>query len=190
MKSRENQHHHLKTDSHVQYILSVTCAQRLYLLNVLKHPGMPAAELHIAAHFLIVMWGGFLPEELVVRLMHFYDVQSNLAITLGFRICWIKQIQTCSAARCRPYHCLVFTSFVVPARILVECDSTFSPVSAIKSTVYIQSILSPLCTRPHEYSFSLPHKKYKINTHKNSFVVRKLYISIASDYYNFRNDTT
>jgi len=58
-------------DSYIQYILS-QCAQRMYLLKLLKHQGMPIDKLSVVAHSLIVSrilyalpaWGGFLSAEL------------------------------------------------------------------------------------------------------------------------------
>ena len=64
-----------KMDSHIQYILS-QCAQRMYLLKLLKHQGMPIEKLSVVAHSLIVSWilyaflawGGFLSAELSGKL--------------------------------------------------------------------------------------------------------------------------
>ena len=60
----------LKMDSHVHYILS-QCAQRMYLLKLLQHHGMPLNKLRIVVYSLIVSrircaivaWGGFVSAE-------------------------------------------------------------------------------------------------------------------------------
>ena len=75
-------------DSHIQFILS-QCAQRLYLLKLLRHQGLPDAKLSIIANAVIISrllyalpaWGGFLSVELVNRINAFYDVCSVLAIS-------------------------------------------------------------------------------------------------------------
>jgi len=38
----------LKVDSHIQYILT-QCAQRMYLLKLLKHQGMPIEKLSVSS---------------------------------------------------------------------------------------------------------------------------------------------
>jgi len=43
----------LKMDVHVKYVLS-QCAQRMYVLKLLKHQGMPLDKLHVVTHSLIV----------------------------------------------------------------------------------------------------------------------------------------
>jgi len=65
----------LKIDSHVQYILS-QCAQRMYLLKLLQHQGMPLNKLRVAEYSLIVSrigyampaWGGFVSVELCCKI--------------------------------------------------------------------------------------------------------------------------
>ena len=55
-----------KMDSHIQFILS-QCAQRLYLLKLLRHQGLPDAQLSGIANAVIISrllyalpaWGGF-----------------------------------------------------------------------------------------------------------------------------------
>ena len=67
-----------KMDSYIQFILS-QCAQRLYLLKLLRHQGLPDAELSVIANAVIVSrlmyalpaWGGFLSVELVNRINAF-----------------------------------------------------------------------------------------------------------------------
>jgi len=65
----------LRWTRHIHYILS-QCAQRMYLLKLLKHQCMSVEKLSVAAHSLIVSWilyalpawGGFLSAELSGRL--------------------------------------------------------------------------------------------------------------------------
>jgi len=67
-----------KMDSHIQFILS-QCAQRLYLLKLLRHQGLPDAQLSVIANVVIISrllyalpaWGGFLSVELVNRINAF-----------------------------------------------------------------------------------------------------------------------
>ena len=42
-----------KMDSHIQFILS-QCAQRLYLLKLLRHQGLPDAQLSVIANVVII----------------------------------------------------------------------------------------------------------------------------------------
>ena len=77
-----------KMDSHIQFILS-QCAQRLYLLKLLRHQGLSDAQLSVIANAVIVSrllyalpaWGGFLSVELVNRINAFYDVCSVFDIS-------------------------------------------------------------------------------------------------------------
>ena len=58
--------YNFKIDSHIQFILS-QCAQRLYLLKLLRHQSLPDAQLSVIANALIISrllyalpaWGGF-----------------------------------------------------------------------------------------------------------------------------------
>ena len=62
----------LALDVHVKYVLS-QCAQRMYVLKLLKHQGMPLDKLHVVTHSLIVSlvtyalpsWRGFVSAELI-----------------------------------------------------------------------------------------------------------------------------
>ena len=75
-------------DSRIQFILS-QCAQRLYLLKLLRHQGLPDAQLSVIANAVIISrllyalpaLGGFLSVVLVNRINAFYDVCSVLAIS-------------------------------------------------------------------------------------------------------------
>ena len=62
-------------DSHSQFILS-QCAQRMYLLKLLHHQGLPDAQLSVIANAVIISrllytlpaWGEFLSVEFVNRI--------------------------------------------------------------------------------------------------------------------------
>ena len=64
-----------KMDSHIQFVLS-PCAQRMYLLKLLRHQGLPDAQLSVIANAIIVSrlfcalraCGRFLSVELVNRI--------------------------------------------------------------------------------------------------------------------------
>ena len=72
-----------------QVVQQILCAQRLYLLKLLRHQGLPDAQLSAIANAVIILghlyvllaWGGFLSVELVNRINAFYDVCSVLAIS-------------------------------------------------------------------------------------------------------------
>ena len=69
----------LKGDSHVDYLLS-QCSQRIYLLKLLRHQGMPSDQLSTVAQAIVVSrilyalpaWGGFLSVELCNRIDGFF----------------------------------------------------------------------------------------------------------------------
>jgi len=82
-------------DSHVQNILS-QCAQRMYLLKLLQHQGMPLNKLRVVVYSLIVSriayalpaWGGFLSVELkgkidamFERLRRYGYINDNLTLS-------------------------------------------------------------------------------------------------------------
>ena len=66
--------HNLKMDSHVQYIMS-QCAQRMYLLKLLRQQVMPPGQLSVVGHSIIVSrilyalpaWGGFLQLTIAIE---------------------------------------------------------------------------------------------------------------------------
>ena len=68
-----------KMDSHIQFILS-QCSQRMYLLKLLRHQGLPDAQLSVVPNAVIISrllyalpaWGGFLSVELVNRINAFF----------------------------------------------------------------------------------------------------------------------
>jgi len=62
-----------KMDSHIQFVLS-HCAQRMYVLKLLRHQGLPDAQLSVIANavisrllYALPAWRGFLSVELVNR---------------------------------------------------------------------------------------------------------------------------
>ena len=69
-------HDNLKMDSHVHFLIS-ECSQRMYILKLLQHRGMPPDKRRDVAYSLIVSrivyalpaWGGFMSAELLTRLM-------------------------------------------------------------------------------------------------------------------------
>jgi len=76
-----------KMDLHVQNILS-QCTQRLYLIKLLKHQGMPQQQLTAVTYSIIVSrilyalpaWGGFISAELINRINAFLSASSGLVI--------------------------------------------------------------------------------------------------------------
>ena len=80
-----------KMDSHIQFVLS-ECAQKMYvgLLKLLRHRGLPDAQLSVIANAVIVLrllyalsaWGGFLSVELVNKINVFFDV-CNVWVTFS-----------------------------------------------------------------------------------------------------------
>ena len=81
----------LKMDSHVHYIIS-QCAQRMYLLKLLRHQGMSGEQLSVVTYSIIVSrilyalpaWGGFLSAELT-----FLGASSDLVTRLATLQCHI-----------------------------------------------------------------------------------------------------
>jgi len=68
-----------KMDTHVQNILA-QCTQRMYLIKLLKHQGMPQQQLSVITYSIIVSrilyalpaWGGFVSVELKNRINAFF----------------------------------------------------------------------------------------------------------------------
>ena len=67
-----------KMDSHVNYLLS-QCAQRMYILKLLRHQGMSSQQIITVAYALILSrimyalpaWGGFLSAALIDKINAF-----------------------------------------------------------------------------------------------------------------------
>ena len=67
-----------KMDSHVNYLLS-QCAQRIYILKLLRHQGMSSQQIITVAYALILSrityalpaWGGFLSAALIDKINAF-----------------------------------------------------------------------------------------------------------------------
>ena len=146
----------LKMDVHVKFVLS-QCAQRMYILKLLRHQGMPLDKLHVVAHSLIVSrityalpaWGGFVSAELIGmidamlrRLKRF----GYLKDSIKFQDLLDKYDEDLFYSMSKTNHCL--HHLLPPARAL---DSL----------------------RERGHPFSLPD--FNTNIHKKSFVVRTLY---------------
>ena len=66
-----------KMDSHIQFIMSHVVCTELYLLKLLRHQGLPDAQLSVIANAVIISrllyalsaWEGFLSVELVNRML-------------------------------------------------------------------------------------------------------------------------
>ena len=84
-----------KMDSHIEFILS-QCTQRMYLLKLLRHQGLPDVQLSVVAYAVIISrllyalpaWGRFLSIELVNRINVFttsavFSVSLNRCGTYG-----------------------------------------------------------------------------------------------------------
>jgi len=83
-------------DSHVHYIIS-QCAQRMYLLKLLRHQGMSGEQLSVVTYSIIVSrilsilpaWGGFLSAELTNKINAFLGASSDLVTRLAILQCQI-----------------------------------------------------------------------------------------------------
>ena len=83
-----------KMDSHIEFILS-QCAQRMYLLKLLRHQGLPDAQLSVVAYAFIISrllyalpaWGGFLSIELVNRIDVFTTSAAFWVYSVSFNCC-------------------------------------------------------------------------------------------------------
>jgi len=146
----------LKMDSHVQYILS-QCAQRMYLLKLLQHQGMPLNKLRVVVCSLIVSrigyalpaWGGFVSVELCCKIDAMFKRLKRYGYTtdyLTFSDLLDKADSDLFCSMRRSYHCL---HHVLPPLRMVD----------------------NLRERGHPYN--LP--ECNTNVHKKSFVVRALY---------------
>jgi len=111
-------------DSHVQYILS-QCVQRMYLLKLLQHQGLPLNKLRIVVYSLIVSRIGYtLRADLYlwnvsVRLMLFKRLKRYGYTTdyLTFSDVLDKADSDLFSSMRRSYHCL-HTSFPLFARLI------------------------------------------------------------------------
>ena len=145
-----------KMDSHIQFILS-QCAQRLYLLILLRHQGLPDAQLSVIANAVIISrllyalpaWAGFLSVELVNRINAFFRRMQHF----GYLLCRMTVAEVMNKSDhdlfcklCAPTHAL--NHLLPPARKRAS-----------------------LRTRGHSYQ--LP--EYSTDLHKKSFLIRSLY---------------
>jgi len=106
----------LKMDSHVQYILS-QCAQRMYLLKLLQHQGMPLNKLRVVVYSLIVSrigyalpaWGGFVSVELCCKIDAMFKRLKRYGYTTDYLTVSDLLDKADSDLFCsmrRSYHCL------------------------------------------------------------------------------------
>jgi len=146
----------LKMDCHVQYILS-QCAQRMYLLKLLQHQGMPLIKLRVVVYSLIVSrigyalpaWGGFVSAELHCKIDAMFKRLKRYGYTTDYHTLsdlLDKADYDLFSSMRRRDHCL---HHVLP------------PVRMVDN----------LRARGHPYN--LP--ECSTNVHKKSFVVRSLY---------------
>ena len=146
-----------KMDSHIQFILSLS-AQRLYLLKLLRHQGLPDAQLSVIANAVIVSrllyalpaWGGFLSVELVNRInaflrrmQRFGYLQSHITVA---ELMNISVIMIFFCKLCAPTHAL--NHLLPPTRNRASLRS-----------------------RGHSYQL----REYSTDLHKKSFLIRSLY---------------
>jgi len=143
-------------DSHVQYILS-QCAQRMYLLKLLQHQGMPLNKLKIVVYSLIVSrivyalpaWGGFVSVELCCKI----DAMFKRLKRYGYT-----------------------TDYLTFSHLLDKADSDLF-CNMRRSYHCLHHVLPPLRTvdnlRVRGHPYNLPD--CRTNVHKKSFVVRSLY---------------
>ena len=146
----------LKMDVHVKFVLS-QCAQRMYILKLLKHQGMPLAKLHVVAHSLIVShityalpaWGGFVSAELIGMI----DAMLRRLKRFGYLIDSIKFQDLLDK-----YDEDLLDNMSITKHCLHHLLPPVRPLDSL---------------RERGHPFSLPD--YNTNIHKKSFVVRTLY---------------
>jgi len=81
-------------DSYTEFILS-QCAQRMYLLKLLRHQVLPAVQLSVVAYAVIISrllyalpaWGGFLSAELVNSINVFPTSAAFWVYSVSFNCC-------------------------------------------------------------------------------------------------------
>ena len=110
----------LKMDSHVQYILS-QCAQRMYLLKLLQHQGMPLNKLRVVyslivsgIRYALPAWGGFVSVELCCKIDAMFKRLNRYGYTtdyLTFSDLLDKADSDLFCNMRRSYHCSYITSF-------------------------------------------------------------------------------
>ena len=143
-------------DCHVQYILS-QCAQRMYLLKLLQHQGMPLIKLRVVVYSLIVSrieyalpaWGGLVSAELHCKI----DAMFKRLKRYGYTTDYLTLSDLLDKA---DYH--LFSSMRQRDHCL---HHVLPPVRMVNN----------LRARGHPYN--LP--ECSTNVHKKSFVVRLLY---------------
>jgi len=143
-------------DSHVNYLLS-QCAQRMYILKLLRHQGMSSQQIITVAYALILSrityalpaWGGFLSAALIGKINAFFK-----------RLKCFEYISTCYTV----------------SELLVSCDHDLFT----KATRYghcLHHLLPAARPVDHLRPRGRPFQLYPAVTdlHKRSFIVRSLY---------------
>jgi len=143
-------------DSHIQLILS-QCPQRLYLLKLLRHRGLPDAQLSVIANAVIISrllyalpaWGGSLSVELVNRI--------NAFLRRMQRFGYLQR-------------------HITVAELMNKSDHYFfcklcAPTNALNHLLPSTRNRASLRTRGHSYQ--LP--EYSTDLYKKSFRIRSLY---------------
>ena len=85
-------------DEHVTFVLSI-CAQRLYLIKLLRSQGMPECKLHVVFVALIISrlsyalsaWGGFLNSQQINRINAFLRKARRFGLCSSTCICDISE---------------------------------------------------------------------------------------------------
>jgi len=141
-------------DSHIQFILS-QCAQRMCLFKLLRHQGLPDAQLSVIANAVIISrllyalpaWAGFLSVELVNRINAF-----------------LRRLQRFGYLQCR-----------MTVAELTNSHDLFCKLCA--PTHALNHLLPParnrVSLRTLGHSYQLP--EYSTDLHKKSFLMRCLY---------------
>ena len=145
-------------DSHVHYIIS-QCAQRMYLLKLLRHQGMSGEQLSVVTYSIIVSrilyalpaWGGFLSAELTNNVRPFRRFKP-----FGYTTCNITVSY------------LIDTSGRDLFRKL--CSSEHSLHHLLPPERKYSNLRN--CGHPYE----LP--EYCTNLHKKAFIIQSLYLYI------------
>jgi len=140
---------------HVQNILT-QCTQRMYLINLLNHQGMPQQPLSAITHSIIVSrilyvlpaWGGFLTVELKNRINAFFKRFRRFG--------YINCIMTIDDLIDR-------SDYELFTKVCSGSHSFYRPLPPYRT--------SDLRLRGH--LFQLPD--YYTDLHKKSFIVRSLY---------------
>jgi hypothetical protein len=107
--------HRLVFNAHVQYIMR-QCAQRFYLMKLLRKQGLPHRQLCIVFQAIIVSrvqyaisaWGGFLTADFIQQIDAFFfrARQNGFCNDISFASLLFAADQTLFNSICKPEHCL------------------------------------------------------------------------------------